>query len=203
MTEQLDTRSGLRFGWPRGTSGWGLAVNTNLQILAYRGTHINIKQSRINTPPDNPTESDTYTVGPSPTGAWSGFAENSLVVYGHSADGGALNWINITPLIGWLAYDETTSAIVAYNGTTWTAPSTSPAPITQRSFADIATGLNALIGNEQVDYNSLQNKPTTITSAQALKITQSITTVYTDSTTTSGDGTTTRPIAVVNPLPLH
>ena len=72
MTEQLDTRSGLRFGFNRGVSAWGLDVNANFQILAYRGTHINIKQTRVETPPTNPTEADCYSVGPSPTGAWAG-----------------------------------------------------------------------------------------------------------------------------------
>ena len=201
MTEQLDTRSGLRFGFVRGVSGWGADLNTNFQILAYRGTHINIKQSRVETPPTNPTEGDCYSVGPNPTGAWSLFAENTLVVYGHTSVGGSLAWLNILPLIGWIAYDETTSNVVAFDGTSWGASTTSGSlPTTQRTFAEIATGLNALTGVEQVDYDSLKNTPTTITSAQALKITQSITTVTTDGTTASGDGTTTRPVAVINPF---
>ena len=201
MTEQLDTRSGLRFGWPRGTGAWGVDVNANFQILAYRGTHINIKHSRIETPPSNPTEADCYSVGPNPTGAWALFAENTLAVWGHSAVGGTLAWLNITPLVGWIAYDETLGSIVAFDGTSWSASTTSGSlPVTQRTFAEIATGLNALTGSDQVDYDALKNKPTTITSAQALKITQAITVVYTDSTTTSGDGTTTSPIAVVNPF---
>jgi hypothetical protein len=54
--------------------------------------------SQTNTPPGSPADGDAYLVGSSPTGAWSGHAQEVAVLIG----GG---WTFLTPAPGWLVYN--------------------------------------------------------------------------------------------------
>ena len=194
MPEQHDTRSNLAWGFDRGQSAWGDDVNRNFEILAYQGTHIRIIDAR-NTPPTNPTEADCYLLTAGATGAWLGWDANDLAVYGHSSSGGALAWIRLQPKEGWVAWRKDTSSIISFNGSAWETASLTADQIAQISsvnvptFAETVTGIEALPEAERLDYNKLQNKPTTITTAQAARVRDAITTLRVGSTLT-GDGKT-------------
>ena len=120
MPVQTDTRSGIKHGFDTGQDGWGGDVNKNFQILALE-RNILILNTGVNTPPTNPTENDCYAVGGAPTGDWTGWAQNSLAVWGHSASGGALAWINVIPKEGWTAYNANSSEYLVYDNNVWSS----------------------------------------------------------------------------------
>ena len=65
-----------------------------------------------NAPPAGPADGDTYIVGPSPTGAWVGFA--AKIAY--ALDGG---WQFFAPFKGLIAWDNANSQVIFYNGAAW------------------------------------------------------------------------------------
>ena len=120
MASIVDEQSGLRFGYPQGDDNWGPGFNENFARLAYIGPNRAI-ESITSTPPAAPNPSDRYIVGASPTGDWSGFAENDIVVWGYSAPGySTLGWVNFTPTAGWRVFNEDNGQSLVFNGTAWT-----------------------------------------------------------------------------------
>jgi hypothetical protein len=71
----------------------------------------------LNTPPASPNAGDTYIVGPSPTGAWSGQANKVAAYYS--------GWRFKTPLAGWAAWARNENKLVYYTGSVW-APLAAP-----------------------------------------------------------------------------
>ncbi len=65
----------------------------------------------ISTPPTSPNTGDTYIIGPSPTGAWTGFAN---AVTGYYA-GASIK----PPLTGWTTWTKNDNRLLYYNGTAW------------------------------------------------------------------------------------
>ena len=65
----------------------------------------------INTPPGSPNTGDAYIIGPSPTGAWTGFANN---VTGYYA-----GWSIKPPLAGWTVWARSTNRLLYYTGSVW------------------------------------------------------------------------------------
>lgn len=65
----------------------------------------------LNTPPASPNTGDTYIVGPSPTGAWTGNANNVAAFYS--------GWRFKTPLAGWKAWARNENKLVYYTGSAW------------------------------------------------------------------------------------
>jgi hypothetical protein len=75
--------------------------------------------SQASTPPGSPQAGDRHIVGSSPTGAWSGFAENDIA----EADGFG-NWFNRTPPTdaGWLAYLQDDNRFLSFMASAWSIP---------------------------------------------------------------------------------
>ncbi|HEX7128595.1 MAG TPA: DUF2793 domain-containing protein, partial [Rhodanobacteraceae bacterium] len=67
-----EPRSGLKYAWGTGFNGWGDDMNANLLLLGRFGFHLSVKDRTTTTPPATPADGDTYIVGASATGAWSG-----------------------------------------------------------------------------------------------------------------------------------
>ena len=65
----------------------------------------------INTPPASPNTGDAYIIGPSPTGAWTGFAN---YVAGYYA-----GWSLKPPVVGWTVWTRNGNRILYYNGSAW------------------------------------------------------------------------------------
>lgn len=66
----------------------------------------------VNSPPGSPNEGETYIVGASPTGAWSGGANNIAHYYNG-------NWELYTPFTGLYTLRIDTGQFVYYNGSAW------------------------------------------------------------------------------------
>jgi hypothetical protein len=66
----------------------------------------------ISTPPSSPNTGDAYIIGPSPTGAWSGFA-NAIAGY-------YAGWSIKTPVAGWTAWSRNGNRLLYYTGSAWT-----------------------------------------------------------------------------------
>ena len=119
MPSQRDDQSGLYFGYPQGDDTWGPGFNENFARLAYIGPNRKI-ESITATPPATPIAGYRYIVGANPTGAWGGFAENDIVVWGYTAPGySTLQWVNFTPQTGWRVYNDATKKSLEFNGTAW------------------------------------------------------------------------------------
>ncbi|MDR3450732.1 MAG: DUF2793 domain-containing protein [Alphaproteobacteria bacterium] len=65
----------------------------------------------INTPPASPATGDAYIIGPSPTGAWTGFAGNLAGYYA--------GWSIKPPLAGWMAWTRNGNRVLYYTGSAW------------------------------------------------------------------------------------
>jgi len=63
------------------------------------------------TPPASPGTGDTYIVGASATGAWTGFDGRLVGYYG--------GWSIKTPVAGWTVWDRATGRVLYYTGVTW------------------------------------------------------------------------------------
>lgn len=87
----------------------------------------NVKSLALSTPPGSPVNGDTYIVGASPTGAWTGQANNIAYWAVDAQDGPSITpniatgaWEFYTPLQpGWQVYDLNTAALYRFNGTAW------------------------------------------------------------------------------------
>lgn len=67
----------------------------------------------LNTPPASPSEGATYIVGGSPTGAWSGQAENLAAYYS--------GWRFKAPKTGWTVWSQSENRFLYYTGSGWAA----------------------------------------------------------------------------------
>src|SRR3984885_15440175 len=65
----------------------------------------------ISTPPGSPGTGDTYIIGSSPTGAWSGSANCVAGYYS--------GWVIKTPQTGWTAWTRNDSRLLYYTGSAW------------------------------------------------------------------------------------
>ena len=65
----------------------------------------------IGTPPASPNTGDAYIIGPSPTGAWTGFANYVAGYYG--------GWSIKPPIAGWTVWTRNGNRVLYYNGTAW------------------------------------------------------------------------------------
>ncbi len=65
----------------------------------------------LSTPPAAPNTGDAYIVGPSPTGAWSGFANYMAGYYG--------GWVLKAPVAGWMVWSRNGNRVLYYTGSAW------------------------------------------------------------------------------------
>lgn len=89
-----------------------VTINSALRRLDALG-QLSVIDRALNTPPGSPADGDCYIVGDTPTGAWSGYAENSIAAYIGTA------WVEISPEEGWLAWVRDEDLIYAFTGTAW------------------------------------------------------------------------------------
>ena len=94
--------------WQPGTLQPSTPVNENalrLEVLQRGAVGI------TSTPPGSPSDGETHIVGSSPTGAWSTFAENDVVLFRSGT------WYRFAPFTGWLK--QVGSDVRRYTGTAW------------------------------------------------------------------------------------
>lgn len=75
---KIEPNSGIQYGWERGESGWGTAMNENLAAIGSLLHHTAI--SLVTSPPSSPANGDIHLVGESPSGAFSG-QDGKVAVY--------------------------------------------------------------------------------------------------------------------------
>jgi hypothetical protein len=72
---------------------------------------ISVISSTTSTPPVSPAEGDSYIIGASPTGAWSGYAGKIASYYS--------GWRIKTPKEGWAAWVQDLDKLYVYDGSAW------------------------------------------------------------------------------------
>lgn len=75
---KIEPNSGIQYGWGRGESGWGTAMNENLVTIGSLLHHTAL--SLVTSPPSSPNNGDIHLVGESPSGAFSG-QDGKVAVY--------------------------------------------------------------------------------------------------------------------------
>jgi hypothetical protein len=78
---------------------------------------ISVINMTTNTPPGSPAEGDSYLIGSSPTGLWSGNAGKIASYYS--------GWRIKTPKEGWVAWVQDIDRAYEFDGTNWVLPSRS------------------------------------------------------------------------------
>lgn len=116
MSASTEPRSGLKFGWDLGESGWNGDMDANLLTLGRFGVHLSVKDRDLAAPPGSPADGDTYIIAASATGAWVGKG-GQIAVW--DATGAA--WVFGVPRIGWIAYIEDEAKLAAYTAGGWSA----------------------------------------------------------------------------------
>lgn len=94
--------------WVQGTTQPSTPVNDALlrtEVLARGATSI------ISTPPGSPADGQVHILGASPTGAWSTFAQNDVVLWRSGT------WYRFAPFFGWLK--QVAAEVRRYDGTAW------------------------------------------------------------------------------------
>lgn len=114
MASSTEVRSGLKYGWSVGESGWNVDMDNNLKWLGRFGAHLSVKDRDLATPPGSPVAGDTYIVAASPTGSWASKA-GQVAVWDGSA------WLFGVPRLGWTAYIEDEEKLSAYKAAGWSA----------------------------------------------------------------------------------
>ncbi len=114
MPASTEPRSGIKYGWTLGESGWPADMNANLLRIGRFGFHLSVKDRDLATPPGTPTAGDTYIIAASPTGGWSGHATEVAIW-----DGSA--WVFGVPRSGWLAHIEDEQKLSIYRAGAWSA----------------------------------------------------------------------------------
>ena len=114
MAASTEPRSGLKYGWTLGESGWKDDVDANWLWIGRYGSHLSVLDRDLATPPGSPAAGDTYIVAASPTGAWVAHA-------GHVAIWTGSAWVFGTPRVGWLAYLEDEQKLTVFKSGGWSA----------------------------------------------------------------------------------
>jgi len=114
MSASTEPRSGLKYGWSLGESGWNAQMDANLLSVGRFGYHLSVLDRNLATPPGTPAAGDTYIVAAAPTGAWAGH-ETEVAVW----DGAA--WVFGAPRTGWLAYIEDEQKLSIFKAGAWSA----------------------------------------------------------------------------------
>lgn len=112
MASSTEPRSGLKYGWSLGESGWNAEMDANLKSVGRFSYHLSVKDRDLAAPPGSPASGDTYIPAATATGAWAG-KEGQIVVW----DGTA--WVFGVPREGWVASIDDEDVMIRHNGTSW------------------------------------------------------------------------------------
>jgi len=113
MPASTETRSGLKYGWALGESGWNGDMDANLLRIGQFGFHLSVKDRDLTAPPGSPAAGDSYIVAASATGAWAG-KDGQVAQWNGSA------WVFGVPRLGWLCYVEDEQKLSVFK-TSWSA----------------------------------------------------------------------------------
>lgn len=91
----------------------------------------------LNTPPATPQEGDRYIVGPAPTGAWEGRANQIAAFWGGI-------WAFVTPGNGWLARLLDESVTLVHQGGVWSHANPTPETLPRLGIATTPDATNRL-----------------------------------------------------------
>lgn len=114
MASLTESRSGLKYGWALGESGWNTEMDANLLSIGRFAFHLSVKDRDLTAPPGSPTAGGTYIVAASATGAWAG-KEAQVAIWSGTA------WVFGVPRVGWVAYVEDEEKLTAYKAAGWSA----------------------------------------------------------------------------------
>lgn len=112
MASSTEPRSGLKYGWALGESGWNAEMDANIKSVGRFAYHLSVKDRDLTTPPGSPAAGDTYIPAATATGAWAG-KEKQIAVW----DGAA--WVFGVPREGWMASIDDEDLVIRYDGTNW------------------------------------------------------------------------------------
>ena len=112
MAASTEPRSGLKYGWTLGESGWNADMDGNLESVGRFAYHLAVKDRDLTAPPGSPATGDTYIPAAPATGAWAA-KENQIAVW----DGEA--WVFGVPREGWVASVDDEDVMIRHNGTSW------------------------------------------------------------------------------------
>jgi hypothetical protein len=112
MASSSEPRSGLKYGWALGESGWNTEMDTNLKGIGRFAYHLSVKDRDLTGPPGSPASGDTYIPAATATGAWAG-KEKQIAVW----DGAA--WVFGVPREGWVASIDDEDLMIRYDGSAW------------------------------------------------------------------------------------
>lgn len=94
--------------WVQGTTQPSTPVNDSFlrtEVLARGATSI------TSTPPGSPADGQVHILGASPTGAWSTFAQNDVVLWRSGT------WYKFNPFLGWIK--QVGTEVRRFDGTSW------------------------------------------------------------------------------------
>ncbi len=114
MASVTEPRSGLKYGWALGESGWNVEMDANLKSIGRFAYHLSVKDRDLEAPPESPASGDTYIVAASATGAWA-TKEGQVAIWDGSA------WVFGVPRAGWVAYIEDEEKLSAFKVGGWSA----------------------------------------------------------------------------------
>lgn len=113
MPAHVGPNQGLRYGYTVGEDGWGPNLTADMKRVDAL-LMAKVINRTTNTPPGSPSDGDRYIVGGSPTGAWTGKA-NQIAVY--DSEAGA--WLFLVPAAGWVVYSAADGVDYRWNGSAW------------------------------------------------------------------------------------
>lgn len=120
MTVRTNPRTGGSFGWATGDNNWGARVNEDLRRLAYQSQHWTVWATADSNPARVDLDGDAYIVGSNPTGDWSIYTKNTIILYGYLfPDYDSLGWTSIVPHSGWTAWRNSDKSLLVYDGAEW------------------------------------------------------------------------------------
>jgi len=112
MASSTEPRSGIKYGWSLGESGWHTEMDGNLKAIGRFAYHLSVKDRDLTTPPGSPAAGDTYIPAATATSAWVA-KEGQIAVWDGSA------WIFGVPREGWVASVDDEDVMIRHNGTSW------------------------------------------------------------------------------------
>lgn len=107
----------------------------------------------VNTPPGSPLAGDSYIVGTSPTGAWTGQAK-ALAFY-------TTGWNFITPWEGLTVWASDTNILTTYDGSAWVPTFTAPTSFANLTMLGVNTTADATnklsVSSSAILFNNIGN----------------------------------------------